>query len=96
MITQEIKMIKKPIKRKTVKRTTKKEKQERITKQDYLVLTVRYRGAIRWYAKIVTWLLNQAQNTPQEIIQLIREESNRKALELGGGDKITLFEQGKK
>lgn len=77
-------MTRKPTKRKTIKRITKKEKQERITKQDYLVMTVRYRGAIRWYSKIVTYLLNQAQNTPQEVLQLIRDANNQKALELGG------------
>lgn len=42
----------------------------------------KYQTAIRWYASIVTWLLNRAENTPLAIKELIREANMKHVIEL--------------
>ena len=44
----------------------------------------RYRALVSWYAKIVTYLLNRAENLPVEIKDLIREASAERMLKYGG------------
>lgn len=41
------------------------------------------RAAVNWYAKIVTYLLNRAENLPLEIKDLIQEASHERAMKYG-------------
>lgn len=62
-------------------------------RQMLLTEMARYRATVDWYAKIVTYLLNRAENLPVEIKDLIREASHERAMKYGGS---TLEEHARK